>query len=297
MPKTARYEFEPDAPFGLPFRPTPFRASFTLTAGGTELHFERPVEFRYEGQQLEGEKRMELAVVPRLALRVTPSIAIVPAGRGATAAVESRSARHGRESCARARLTGQVRMDAPSGWTTTPPVQPVNFTREDEAQTVRFVLRPAAKTPLGQYIVKSVASVGRRDVRHRISDRRVPAHPPASARDSRSGRREGDGRPPRAESHRSATSWAPATRFLRRFAAWARPYSCSTPTSWRGAISAAMTRSSSACARTTAAKICAPTTSACSTTRRPAAPWSCSTTAAIHGRSTRRFRAASATRA
>ena len=51
-------------------------------------------------------------------------------------------------------------MDAPAGWTTTPPVQPVNFTREDEAQTVRFMLRPAAKTALGQYIVKTVASVG-----------------------------------------------------------------------------------------------------------------------------------------
>ena len=38
LPKFARYEFEPDAPFGLPFRPTPFRASFTLTAGGAELH-------------------------------------------------------------------------------------------------------------------------------------------------------------------------------------------------------------------------------------------------------------------
>ena len=32
LPGTGRYEFEPDAPFGVPFRPTPFRASFTLTA-------------------------------------------------------------------------------------------------------------------------------------------------------------------------------------------------------------------------------------------------------------------------
>jgi LmbE family N-acetylglucosaminyl deacetylase len=159
LPKLARYEFEPDAPFGLPFRPTPFRASFTLTAGGTELHFERPVEFRYEGQQLEGEKRIELTVVPRLALRVTPPIAIVAAGRGATAAVD-REVRITVANHARSATTGEVRMDAPSGWTTTPRVQPVNFTREDEVQTVRFVLRPAAKTPLGQYLVKSVASVG-----------------------------------------------------------------------------------------------------------------------------------------
>ena len=159
LPKVARYEFERDAPFGLPFRPTPFRASFTLTAGGTELHFDRPVEFRYEGQQLEGEKRIELTVVPRLALRVTPPVAIVAAGRGATAAV-NREVRVTVANHARAATTGQVRMDAPSGWTTTPPVQPVSFTREDEVQTVRFVLRPAPKTPLGQYIVKSVASIG-----------------------------------------------------------------------------------------------------------------------------------------
>lgn len=159
LPNTGRYEFEAGAPFGLPFRPTPFTASFTLTAGGVEVHFERPVEFRYVGPKLEGEKRTELAVVPRLALRVAPPIAIVPAGRGATGAVNREVrvtvANHGKDA-----TTGQVRMDAPSGWTVTPPVQPVNFTREDEAQTVRFVLRPAAKTPLGQYAVKSVASSG-----------------------------------------------------------------------------------------------------------------------------------------
>jgi LmbE family N-acetylglucosaminyl deacetylase len=159
LPKLARYEFEPDAPFGQPFRPTPFRASFTLTAGGVELHFERPVEFRYEGKQLEGEKRIELTVVPRLALRVTPPIAIVAAGRGTTAAVD-REVRITVANHAKSATTGEVRMDTPSGWTTTPPVQRVNFTREDEVQTVRFVLRPAAKTPLGQYIVRSVASVG-----------------------------------------------------------------------------------------------------------------------------------------
>jgi hypothetical protein len=61
---------------------------------------------------------------------------------------------------AKGATNGQVRMDAPSGWTTTPATQAVTFTREDEAQTVRFSVRPAAKTALGQYIVKSVASVG-----------------------------------------------------------------------------------------------------------------------------------------
>jgi len=156
LPKAARYEFEADAPFGLPFRPTPFRVSLTLTAGSTELKLERPVEFRYQGRDLEGEKRMELAVVPRLALRVMPSIAIVPAGRGASAAVD-REVRVTVENHSKGATTGQVRMDVPPGWTATPS-QTVNFTREDEAQTVRVTLRPASKTSLGQYVVKSVAT-------------------------------------------------------------------------------------------------------------------------------------------
>ena len=156
LAKAARYEFEPDAPFGLPFRPTPFRVSFALSAGGTDVRFDRDVQFRYEGRELEGEKRMELTVVPRLALRVSPSIAIVPAGRGATAAIDREVrvtvANHGKGAAA-----GQVRLDVPSGWTTTP-VQTLNFTREDESQTVRFTIRPGAKTAMGQYIVKSLAT-------------------------------------------------------------------------------------------------------------------------------------------
>ena len=94
---------------------------------------------------------MELTVVPRLALRVTPSIAIVPAGRGATAAVD-REVRvtvtnHGKGAAA-----GQVRHER-AGWLERRRrrLQPVTFTREDESQTVRFTVRPAAKTALGQY--------------------------------------------------------------------------------------------------------------------------------------------------
>ncbi len=160
LPNAARYEFEPDAPFGLPFRPTPFRVSLALNAGNTALNIERPVEFRYEGRDLEGEKRMELTVVPRLALRVTPSIAIVPAGRGTTAAVD-REVRVSVTNHGKGDTAGQVRMEVPAGWTATP-AQPVHFTREDETQTVRVMLRPAVKTPMGEYVVKSVATADAR---------------------------------------------------------------------------------------------------------------------------------------
>ena len=155
----ARYEFESDAAFGLPFRPTPFRATLTLTAEGTEVRLTRPVQFRYIGSQLEGEKRTELTVVPRLALRVTPPIAIVPAGRGASAAVDREVrvtvANHGPTATA-----GEVRLLPPSGWKVTPQVSAVNFAREDESQTVRFTLRPAANAAPGNYSVNAEATAG-----------------------------------------------------------------------------------------------------------------------------------------
>src|SRR5207237_1410144 len=58
LSNAARYEFEPDAPFGLPFRPTPFRAHVTLALSGTDLTIDMPVQYRYEGAALGGATRM-----------------------------------------------------------------------------------------------------------------------------------------------------------------------------------------------------------------------------------------------
>ena len=75
-----RYTFDADAPFGLPFRPTPFYVQVTMTfPGGEEVVDQSPVQYRYEGNIFSGEKRTELLVVPALSVRVSPDIAIVPA--------------------------------------------------------------------------------------------------------------------------------------------------------------------------------------------------------------------------
>src|SRR5205814_3966439 len=74
---SARYDFEPDVPFGVPFRPSPFVAAFVLSIGGAEVTIRRPVEYRYSDLYA-GEKRMELQVVPPFNVRATPEIAVVP---------------------------------------------------------------------------------------------------------------------------------------------------------------------------------------------------------------------------
>jgi alpha-galactosidase-like protein len=118
------------------------------------------VEYRYEGAALEGEKRMELTVVPKLALHVAPDIAIDPAGRGTNPSAVEREIRVRVTNNDKGAAAGQVRLDAPAGWRVTPEVAPVNFTREDEELTVRFMVRPSAATALGQYNIKAMASVG-----------------------------------------------------------------------------------------------------------------------------------------
>src|SRR4029079_11447231 len=74
----ARYDFEPDVAFGLPFRPSPFHATFAMSIAGADITIDRTVEFRYS-DLFAGEKRMELQVVPAFDVRMTPSVAGIPA--------------------------------------------------------------------------------------------------------------------------------------------------------------------------------------------------------------------------
>ncbi len=167
LPDAARYEFEPDAPFGLPFRPTPFVAAIALTVGGVDVTVRQPVEYRYEGNIFSGEKRMELLVVPRFAVSVTPEIAIVPSAPSAAAV-----AKGGKPTLAERELrvvvvngnkraaTGEVSLALPAGWTARPSAAPVNFAGEDAAETVRFTVKPAAGAKPGHYEVKAVVRDG-----------------------------------------------------------------------------------------------------------------------------------------
>src|SRR5207247_6924454 len=86
--EAGRYSFDPDAPFGLPYRPTPFSVRVTLALAGSagqDLIEALPVQYRYEGNIFSGEKRTELLVTPALSVRVSPEIAIIPADSAARA--------------------------------------------------------------------------------------------------------------------------------------------------------------------------------------------------------------------
>ena len=139
-----RATFDEDAPFGLPFRPTPFRARLELDIAGTRIARELPVQYRYEGAGLVGEKRMELNVVPAFAVSVSPQIVVVPRRRAAgTGAAPARELRVTVINGAPGPASATVRLKTPAGWRVSPEAAPISFTREDESTTTRFTVVPA----------------------------------------------------------------------------------------------------------------------------------------------------------
>jgi LmbE family N-acetylglucosaminyl deacetylase len=198
--EAGRYVFDDDAPFGMPYRQTPFYVQATLSLGPntSDVFAALPVQYRYQGDIFSGEKRASLLVVPALSVRVTPGITVMPhtapapppppttggrgrgaapaatparpavAGRGATTAPppapdlsETREVRVTVINDTKGEIESAVSLEVPADWTSTPPEQKVTFAREDESQTIRFQLRaPSTATP-GEYSVTARVVAGK----------------------------------------------------------------------------------------------------------------------------------------
>ena len=157
---SARYDFDPDAPFGLPFRPSPFKATFHVSVGNAEIQIPRVLQFRYDNV-VAGEKRMELSVAPAFSVRLAPDILIFPATRALGAKdTASRRVQVVVTNQHKGPAEGTVALTVPQGWTAMPARATVKFAREDEEATLRFdVSRPATAGP-GDYTIGATASDG-----------------------------------------------------------------------------------------------------------------------------------------
>jgi hypothetical protein len=150
QPEAARYIFSPDVPFGLPFRPTPFTATFNLTIANTQVDVTVPIQARSEGDIFSGEKRYEIHVVPALAVTATPEVLIVPTTRQETKEVRVTVTNH-----TAGPLKAMVGVELQQGWDATPSRrQQVSFSREDESITVRFKLQPPPPETLAAAAMK-----------------------------------------------------------------------------------------------------------------------------------------------
>jgi hypothetical protein len=142
----------------VPFRPTPFSATFAFTVAGAKVAFQRPRDFRYSDLYA-GENRMELQVVPAFNVRVTPEIAIVSSSAPATSAagrrIEVTVSNNLKE-----KISATATLHAPEGWRVSPTRAPVSFARAEESATVAFTLTPPARVAQGEYGVTATVADG-----------------------------------------------------------------------------------------------------------------------------------------
>ena len=149
VPGAARHELDSAVPFGVPFRPTEFRATFELEFSSGRVSVERPVEYRYGDDLFAGEKRTTLNVVPQFAVDLTPAIAIIPLQ------AEALEVRVTVTNATPGPAEGEVALNVPAGWSVTPETGVVRFARDDESRTVRFTIAPG-EADTGEHQISAV---------------------------------------------------------------------------------------------------------------------------------------------
>jgi hypothetical protein len=142
----ARYDFEPEVPFGVPFRPSPFHAAFELTIGGEGVTVDRLVQYRYS-DLVAGEKRSELNVSPAFDVAVDPTIAVFPLSAPTAVRRVTVTVGNNQKGATAATLT----LRPPPGWTIEPASAPLQFNREDEKRSVTFNVSPPADVSKGNF--------------------------------------------------------------------------------------------------------------------------------------------------
>jgi LmbE family N-acetylglucosaminyl deacetylase len=145
--------FDPSVPFGVPFAPTPFHVTFHVKAGAVEVTRDVPIEFRYVKDIYNGDKRMEVNVVPPLSVRVTPPLAVVPVGKPITREI-SVAVTNGTKGAAQT----NVALDVPAGWKVTPSSETIRFAHEDESLSARFQVTVPAGAKIGEYTLHATAA-------------------------------------------------------------------------------------------------------------------------------------------
>ena len=222
--KAGRYTFDEDAPFGLPYRPTPFYVQVTMTFGADARGgFLRPAgAVSLRGRHLQRrEARRAAGRAGPVGARLTAS-----GDRAGVSATSPRAWQPGaqrsvgrdagaRRACRTPRVrfaspssttpvlkrTTMVKLALPAGWTSTPSEQPVAFTREDESRTVRFQVKPAPGAAAGEYKIAATASIGEHGFDRGYQVDRIPAHPAAAHLSVGRDRREDHRREDCAEPH------------------------------------------------------------------------------------------------
>lgn len=139
---------------GLPFDPPLLTARYTMTIGGERVTLTAPVQFRM-ADQVRGELRRHVNVVPAVTVGVDSRLLIIPSGTAPAhqrLVVQARN--HGTEP-----LAGTLTLKLPAGWRSTPADAPVSLKPGEQTSAPFVVQVPAGRRP-GSFPITAEAVVG-----------------------------------------------------------------------------------------------------------------------------------------
>ncbi len=146
---------DPSRPWSAP----PLVAVLRWRSAGLQVETRAPVLARYEGRAASREKQKDLAVVPALAVRLTPAVIVLPRGDARAERELLVSVVHYAPGAAAAR----VQLDVPPGLTVSPGHHDLRFTREGEEQSARFTLRALPSLRAGRHELRARALLDGRE--------------------------------------------------------------------------------------------------------------------------------------
>jgi len=151
----AAFVWKDDGPKSVPLGPPLVSARAVVTLAGVSLTTTVPVMYRHI-DPVRGELRRPLVVVPALSVQITPSLDVVPLD----AAAQPRQITVRVESFAPTAATGEVALDLPAGWTSTPARAPLSIAGAGQGLTTVFEVRPPAGVTAGSYALSAHATAG-----------------------------------------------------------------------------------------------------------------------------------------
>lgn len=149
------YRWENDGNQNRPFQRAMMFADVTVDINGNEMLFRQPVEYRLR-DQLRGELRRNLNVVPRVSLDLDQHLIVVPT----SSKPQKRKVAVNLLCNSPDKSSGKVYLKAPHGWSVYP--RSVNFEldKKGESTSFEFEVTIPANTGSDSYRLKAIAEVG-----------------------------------------------------------------------------------------------------------------------------------------
>ncbi len=163
------FKWADDAPKNEPFGPALVAGTVQVEIGGEAVQLEQPVQYRY-ADDIRGELRRDINVVPALSVALDSDLIIAPTGQlPYTRRIAVRVSNNAQRS-----VSGEVKLRLPAGWTAQPTAAPVRLSKKGERTAAIFNLTIPRTAQVGSYQIAAAADADGRTYRQEL---RTVAYP------------------------------------------------------------------------------------------------------------------------